>query len=75
MTVKKTLDRMACNPLNGLSVIAFPGEPNEWGEVWDIYLQERQPQPQKASQDNGQRRPSRRSQAAADLFQRPLDRR
>jgi hypothetical protein len=24
--------------LNGLSVIAFRGEDNEWGETWDIYI-------------------------------------
>ena len=60
--------------LNGLSVVAFPGEPNEWGPTWDVYIQERQ-QPQNASQARGQQRPGPRSQAAADLFQRPLDRR
>jgi hypothetical protein len=60
--------------LNGLSVIVFPGEDNEWGKTWDVYLQKRQPS-QKPTQGHDQRRPSGRSQAAADLFQRPLDRR
>ena len=59
--------------LNGLSVIAFRGEPNEWGQTWDVYIQERQ-QPQMGAKDTGEQRPGRRSQAAADLFQRPLDR-
>src|SRR4051794_28390657 len=44
--------------LNGLSVIGFRGEDNEWGETWNVYLQERQPQPQMTAQDSGQRRPS-----------------
>jgi hypothetical protein len=60
--------------LNGLSVVAFRGEDNQWGQNWDVYIQERQ-QPQRDAQGTGQQRPSRRSQAAADLFQRPLDRR
>jgi|tagenome__1003787_1003787.scaffolds.fasta_scaffold19676724_2 hypothetical protein len=60
--------------LNGLSVIAFPGEPNEWGDTWDIYIQERPQKPQGGAQGHGQQRPSPRSQAAADLFNRPLDR-
>lgn len=58
--------------LGGLSVIGFHTGQNEWGETWDVFLQERQ---QKAQQGHGQQRPSRTEQAAADLFQRPLDRR
>lgn len=62
--------------LNGLSVIAFRGEPNQWGETWDVYLAERSQKAVQASgQQSGERHPSKRSQAAADLFQRPLDRR
>jgi hypothetical protein len=57
--------------LNGLSVIAFPGEDNDWGPTWDIYVQER---PQKAIQSGKPQRP-RRDQERVDLFQRPLDRR
>jgi hypothetical protein len=57
--------------LGGLNVIAFSAGENEWGEVWDVFLQERAPKP---VQGHGQQRPSPRSQAAADLFNRPLDR-
>jgi hypothetical protein len=57
--------------LGGLNVVAFRGEPSEWGETWNVYLQERAPKP---VQGHGQQRPSARSQAAADLFNRPLDR-
>jgi hypothetical protein len=59
--------------LGGLNVIAFKGEPTEWGQTWNVYLQERAPKPVQ-SHGHGQQHPSPRSQAAADLFNRPLDR-
>lgn len=52
--------------LNGLSVVAFQGEPNQWGPTWNVFISERQ-QPQ-------QQPPRKPSAAALDLFQRPLDR-
>jgi hypothetical protein len=62
--------------LGNVSVVAFKGKATEWGETWDLFLSERQQKPPQASgQQSGERHPSRRSQAAVDLFQRPLDRR
>jgi hypothetical protein len=58
--------------LGGLSVVGFKGKETEWGETWDLFISERQQKPQ---QGHGQQHPSPRSQAAADLFNRPLDRR
>lgn len=61
--------------LNGLSVVAFPGEDNEWGPTWEVFIQERQQKPQqRGTEPFGAQRPSRRDQQAMDLFQRPLDR-
>ena len=53
--------------LNGLSVVAFRGEETQWGPTWDVFVSERQQTSQQT-----QRKPS---QAALDLFQKPLDRR
>jgi hypothetical protein len=66
--------------LGNLSVIAFKGEPNQWGETWDIFLQERQPQQGQKKADSQPRSDYRQerdrvSKDAMELFQRPLDRR
>lgn len=58
--------------LGETEVIAFKGDPNAWGDTWNLFIQERAP---KAPQGHGTPRHSQRDQAAADLFQRPLDRR
>jgi hypothetical protein len=66
--------------LNNLSVIAFKGEPTEWGETWDVFVQERQPKGQQAGkfqrqdQRSDQRRDLDMERAAVDMFNRPLDR-
>ena len=60
--------------LNGLAVVAFQGEPNQWGPTWNVFVQDRQQRPQAHAQHSGQQRPSRVDQDAVDLFQRPLQR-
>jgi hypothetical protein len=61
--------------LGDTEVIAFKGSGNQWGETWDIYIQERsQKAQQKPAEHFGQQRPSKRDQDALDLFQRPLQR-
>jgi hypothetical protein len=56
--------------LGNLSVIAFRGKPNQWGETWDIFLQEKQPQQGQKPRSDYRQRPS---QEAIELFQRALD--